>query len=71
MGKSFNCKPSHSVQCVVVNSPSHEATTVRRTANYQPPIWDYDYVQSLRSDYVVTNLSLFFAILLICSRFLR
>ncbi|WKA01884.1 hypothetical protein VitviT2T_020136 [Vitis vinifera] len=25
---------------------------VRRTANYHPPIWDYDYVQSLRSDYV-------------------
>ncbi|RVW76566.1 (-)-alpha-terpineol synthase [Vitis vinifera] len=23
-----------------------------RTANYQPTIWDYDYVQSLRSDYV-------------------
>ncbi|TYI84639.1 hypothetical protein E1A91_D05G379100v1 [Gossypium mustelinum] len=24
----------------------------RRSANYHPPIWDYDYVQSLRSDFV-------------------
>ncbi|KAL6328050.1 hypothetical protein AAG906_033318 [Vitis piasezkii] len=29
-----------------------EEIIVRRTANYQPTIWDYDYVQSLRSDYV-------------------
>ncbi|XP_034703599.1 (-)-alpha-terpineol synthase-like [Vitis riparia] len=50
MGKSISGKPAHPVQCVVVNRPSYE-TTVRRTANYQAPIWDYDYVQSLRSDY--------------------
>ncbi|KAA8536396.1 hypothetical protein F0562_028874 [Nyssa sinensis] len=26
-------------------------TTLRRTANYQPCIWDYDYIQSVNSDY--------------------
>ena len=52
MGKSISGKPAHPVQCVVVNRPSYE-TTVRRTANYQAPIWDYDYVQSLTSDYRV------------------
>ncbi|GMY11172.1 myrcene synthase, chloroplastic-like [Fagus crenata] len=27
------------------------STIIRRTGNYQRPIWDYDYVQSLRSEY--------------------
>ena len=54
MGKSFSVKPGHSVQCIVVNGPSCE-TNVRRTANYQASIWDYDYVQSLRSDYMVAS----------------
>lgn len=26
---------------------------VRRSANYHPPIWEYDYIQSLKSDYLV------------------
>ncbi|KAK8334419.1 hypothetical protein V6Z11_A10G275500 [Gossypium hirsutum] len=25
---------------------------VRRSANYHPPIWDYDYIQSLKNDFV-------------------
>ncbi|MBA0649915.1 hypothetical protein Goklo_017424, partial [Gossypium klotzschianum] len=25
---------------------------VRRSANYHPPIWEYDYIQSLKSDYL-------------------
>ncbi len=40
------------VQCMAANKNS-DSTIIRRTANYQRPIWDYDYVQSLRSDYVV------------------
>ncbi|XVF61830.1 hypothetical protein PTKIN_Ptkin08bG0162400 [Pterospermum kingtungense] len=28
---------------------------VRRSANYHPPIWDYDYIQSLKSDYLVES----------------
>lgn len=28
-------------------------TTLRRSANYQPSLWSYDYVQSLGSKYTV------------------
>ncbi|WKA02030.1 hypothetical protein VitviT2T_020271 [Vitis vinifera] len=48
--KSFSGKAAHPVQSIVVNRASYE-TAIGRTANYQAPIWDYDYVQSLRSDY--------------------
>ncbi|RVW80387.1 (-)-alpha-terpineol synthase [Vitis vinifera] len=36
----------------MIGNSTCEEIIVRRTANYHPPIWDYDYVQSLRSDYV-------------------
>ena len=42
-----------SVQCKVSNKTSRSTDIVRRSANYQPPIWDYDYIQSLRSEYLV------------------
>ncbi|CAK9163142.1 unnamed protein product [Ilex paraguariensis] len=39
------------VQCsALVNKPCDQAP-IRRSANYQPPIWAHDYVQSLTSDY--------------------
>ncbi|TYG52592.1 hypothetical protein ES288_D09G040400v1 [Gossypium darwinii] len=28
---------------------------VRRSANYHPPIWEYDYIQSLKSDYLAES----------------
>nr|QWQ79612.1 TPS54 [Juglans sigillata] len=31
---------------------SHDVTIVRRSANYHPTIWHYDYIQSLSSEYV-------------------
>ncbi|RVW66249.1 (-)-alpha-terpineol synthase [Vitis vinifera] len=40
----------------MIGNSTCEEIIVRRTANYHPPIWDYDYVQSLRSDYVVEAL---------------
>ncbi|KAK7834551.1 myrcene synthase [Quercus suber] len=37
----------------MANSKISKSTDiVRRSANYQAPIWDYDYIQSLRSEYV-------------------
>ncbi|GLT68366.1 hypothetical protein SLA2020_406070 [Shorea laevis] len=26
--------------------------TVRRSADYQPPIWSFEYIQSLKTEYV-------------------
>ncbi|KAG2709342.1 hypothetical protein I3843_05G213000 [Carya illinoinensis] len=31
---------------------SSDSTIVRRSANYKPTIWHYDYIQSLKSEYV-------------------
>ncbi|XP_042490882.1 alpha-terpineol synthase, chloroplastic-like [Macadamia integrifolia] len=35
-----------------VNSPSFDPITERRSANYQPSIWGFDFLQSLKSDYI-------------------
>ena len=51
--KSSSCKASPRGIKVKIGNSNCEEITVRRTANYHPTIWDYDYVQSLRSDYVV------------------
>jgi (-)-alpha-terpineol synthase len=42
---------------------------VRRSANYQPPIWHYDYIQSLTSVYVVYISFFFFFFLFSFLRF--
>ncbi|KAM4085183.1 hypothetical protein ACJW30_10G007800 [Castanea mollissima] len=34
------------------SNTSNNSIIVRRSANYQPSIWDYDYIQSLRNKYV-------------------
>ncbi|XP_058207566.1 (-)-alpha-terpineol synthase-like isoform X2 [Rhododendron vialii] len=39
-------------RCMAVSLQTCKQNIVRRSANYQPPIWDYDYVQSLNSKYV-------------------
>ncbi|XP_034705111.1 (-)-alpha-terpineol synthase [Vitis riparia] len=50
--KSSSCKASPRGIKVKIGNSNCEEIIVRRTANYHPTIWDYDYVQSLRSDYV-------------------
>jgi hypothetical protein len=39
--------------CMATSEISSPSNIVRRSANYQPPIWHYDYIQSLTSAYVV------------------
>ncbi|KAF3448348.1 hypothetical protein FNV43_RR09061 [Rhamnella rubrinervis] len=34
------------------NSEGNNNTITRRSANYQPPVWQFDFVQSLKSDFV-------------------
>ncbi|KAG5555550.1 hypothetical protein RHGRI_006257 [Rhododendron griersonianum] len=38
-------------RCMAVSLQTCKQNVVRRSANYQPSIWDYDYVQSLNSKY--------------------
>ncbi|WKA01891.1 hypothetical protein VitviT2T_020143 [Vitis vinifera] len=52
MRRSSSCKASPPGNQSMIGNSTCEEIIVRRTANYHPPIWDYDYVQSLRSDYV-------------------
>ncbi|XP_021910220.1 myrcene synthase, chloroplastic-like [Carica papaya] len=32
--------------------PMHQQSIPRRSANYEPPLWSYDYIQSLTNDYL-------------------
>jgi hypothetical protein len=49
--------------CMATSEISSPSNIVRRTANYQPPIWHYDYIQSLTSVYVVYILITLFILL--------
>lgn len=48
------------VQCVadITRISNDKNIIARRSANYQPPIWNFDFVQSLQSQYTVTFLAL-------------
>ncbi|KAJ8765373.1 hypothetical protein K2173_012070 [Erythroxylum novogranatense] len=48
---SSNYTRFNRVQCRVVNKLSDQTIT-RRSGNYQPALWDYEYIQSLTSDLV-------------------
>lgn len=41
------------VQCASATYPALDQVVTRRSANYHPTSWNYDFVQSLRSDYNV------------------
>nr|ANO43016.1 terpene synthase 25 [Tripterygium wilfordii] len=41
------CVP-RTIKCGVVD---HDKTIIRRSANYQPSVWDHNYIQSLNSEY--------------------
>lgn len=40
-------------QCKATGKNSSNSIVVRRSANYQHPIWHHDYIESLKSKYVV------------------
>ncbi|KAM7500245.1 hypothetical protein LguiA_024659 [Lonicera macranthoides] len=44
-------KFSQSAKCMAIATPTDDQTIVRRVGNYHPPIWEYDYLQSLTSKY--------------------
>nr|QEM23725.1 terpinolene synthase [Cannabis sativa] len=48
--RSSTCYP---IQCTVVDNPSSTITnnSDRRSANYGPPIWSFDFIQSLSTQY--------------------
>ncbi|XP_030935583.1 myrcene synthase, chloroplastic-like [Quercus lobata] len=39
------------VQCMPASKISNSSTILRRSANYKPTDWHYDYIQSLRNEY--------------------
>ncbi|XP_015881067.3 myrcene synthase, chloroplastic [Ziziphus jujuba] len=41
-----------SIRIMANTKNSRESNIARRSANYQTPIWHFDYIQSLRSDFV-------------------
>ena len=55
------------VQCMAANESS-DSTIIRRTANYQRPILDYNHVQSLKSEYVVQLLLLLLLLLFVLNQ---
>ncbi|KAM7505543.1 hypothetical protein LguiB_004447 [Lonicera macranthoides] len=44
-----------SAKCMAIATPTDDQTIARRVGNYHPPIWEYDYVQSLTSKYQGDN----------------
>ena len=44
------------VQCMPANKVSNSPDILRRSANYQPSIWNHDYIESLTNEYVVRTL---------------
>ncbi|XP_042490310.1 alpha-terpineol synthase, chloroplastic-like [Macadamia integrifolia] len=42
---------SSTIKCLETTHSIDDPTTIRRSANYQRSIWDFDFVQSLKSDY--------------------
>ncbi|XVF15081.1 hypothetical protein REPUB_Repub09cG0118500 [Reevesia pubescens] len=49
--KGISNRSNHNTKFVATANAS-DPKIVRRSANYHPPIWKYDYIQSLKSDYL-------------------
>ncbi|CAA0836098.1 Tricyclene synthase- chloroplastic [Striga hermonthica] len=47
----FKNRYSSSLQCKAVASVPTVAQTRRRSGNYKPPLWDFDFIQSLTTEY--------------------
>ena len=53
------------IQCMPTNEISESPNVFRRSSNYQPSIWHYDYIQSLRNEYVVHFVIVFHLLVLL------
>ncbi|CAK7349935.1 unnamed protein product [Dovyalis caffra] len=52
LGFSSNAYSSCQVRCMVAATSNTDKAIVRRSANFQTPIWDFNFIQSLSSEYV-------------------
>ncbi|CAI9770284.1 unnamed protein product [Fraxinus pennsylvanica] len=51
LGTTADSLASHAIQYRVLATTSCSQTVIRRSGNYKPPIWEFDYIQSLNSEY--------------------
>ena len=63
-----NARIIQHVQCAVITqiSDNHATDQSRRSANYQPSIWSYDFLQSLQIRYAVSDYLDYYWILFPC-----
>ena len=57
--KTRNGYLARPVQCMAANKVSTSPDILRRSANYQPSIWNHNYIESLRIEYAVRTFSFF------------
>ncbi|CAA2975160.1 terpene synthase 10-like [Olea europaea subsp. europaea] len=51
LGTTTDSLASNAKQYRILASTSYNQTVIRRSGKYTPPIWEFDYIQSLNSEY--------------------